>query len=101
EAALDSGVVTLHAKVKARYSGVDPEGNEYTKVIDTTPGRMKLLEHLPKHPEVQPDVLDGLLTKKAVGGLIDIVYRHTGQKATVIFCDKIMALGFKEAARAG
>jgi DNA-directed RNA polymerase subunit beta' len=65
EAALDSGVVTLHAKVKARYSGVDPEGNEYTKVIDTTPGRMKLLEHLPKHPEVQPDVLDGLLTKKA------------------------------------
>ena len=101
EAALDSGVVTLHAKVKARYSGVDPEGNEYTKVIETTPGRMKLLEHLPKHPEVQPDVLDGLLTKKAVGGLIDIVYRHTGQKATVIFCDKIMALGFKEAARAG
>ncbi len=101
EAALDSGVVTLHAKIKARYSGVDPEGNEYTKVIDTTPGRMKLLEHLPKHPEVQPDVLDGLLTKKAVGGLIDIVYRHTGQKATVIFCDKIMALGFKEAARAG
>ncbi|WP_107712985.1 DNA-directed RNA polymerase subunit beta' [Oceanicaulis sp.] len=101
EAALDSGIVTLHAKIKARYSGVDPEGNEYTKVIDTTPGRMKLLEHLPKHPEVQPDVLDGLLTKKAVGGLIDIVYRHTGQKATVIFCDKIMALGFKEAARAG
>ncbi|WP_430430122.1 DNA-directed RNA polymerase subunit beta' [Oceanicaulis sp.] len=101
EAALDSGVVTLHAKIKARYSGVDPDGNEYTKVIDTTPGRMKLLEHLPKHPEVQPDVLDGLLTKKAVGGLIDIVYRHTGQKATVIFCDKIMALGFKEAARAG
>jgi DNA-directed RNA polymerase subunit beta' len=101
EAALDSGVVTLHAKVKARYSGVDREGNEYTKVIDTTPGRMKLLEHLPKHPEVQPDVLDGLLTKKAVGGLIDIVYRHTGQKSTVIFCDKIMALGFKEAARAG
>jgi DNA-directed RNA polymerase subunit beta' len=42
EAALEAGVVTLHAKIKARYSGVDAERqSEYTKVIDTTPGRMK------------------------------------------------------------
>ncbi len=33
--------------------------------------------------------------------MIDTVYRHCGQKETVIFCDRIMGLGFKEAARAG
>jgi DNA-directed RNA polymerase subunit beta' len=31
--------------------------------------------------------------------VIDTVYRHCGQKETVIFCDRIMALGFREACR--
>ncbi len=39
---------------------------------------------------------DIYVAKKVIGNLIDQVYRHTGQKATVIFCDQIMALGFKE-----
>ena len=101
DAALDSGFVTLHTKIKARYEGVDEEGERKVSVIDTTPGRMKLLEHLPRHKLLPPSLLDELLTKKAVGNLIDEVYRHTGQKATVIFCDRIMQLGFREAARAG
>ena len=41
------------------------------------------------------------ISKKAIGDLIDVVYRHAGQKATVIFCDKIMGLGFREACNAG
>ena len=101
EAALDAGVVSLHSKIKARYETVDADGDAVVQVIDTTPGRMKILEHLPKHPVLGPHLLDDLLTKKAIGGMIDEVYRHTGQKATVVFCDRIMALGFKEAARAG
>ena len=35
------------------------------------------------------------MTKKEIGNLIDAVYRHTGQKATVIFADQVMGLGFK------
>jgi len=101
EAALDAGVVSLHAKIKARYDTINPDGETVWSVIDTTPGKMKLLENMPRHKELGPHLLEGLLTKKAIGGLIDSVYRHTGQKATVIFCDKVMALGFKEAARAG
>jgi DNA-directed RNA polymerase subunit beta' len=27
--------------------------------------------------------------------MIDTVYRHCGQKDTVIFCDRIMQLGFR------
>ncbi|WBQ14165.1 DNA-directed RNA polymerase subunit beta' [Hyphomonadaceae bacterium BL14] len=101
EAALDAGVVTLHSKIKARYAYIDAEGNQVTKVIETTPGRMKILEHMPRHQLLGPKLLDELLTKKAIGTMIDEVYRHTGQKATVIFCDRIMQLGFREAARAG
>jgi DNA-directed RNA polymerase subunit beta' len=33
--------------------------------------------------------------------MIDTVYRHCGQKETVIFCDRIMALGFHNAFKAG
>ena len=101
EAALDNNVVTLHAKIKARWEGIDEEGNEVVKVIDTTPGRKMLIDLLPRHPKIQPSFICELMTKKAIGAVIDMVYRHCGQKATVIFCDQIMALGFKEAARAG
>ena len=101
EHALDSGAVTLHAKIKMRYNGVDENGEPMSKVIETTPGRMKIIDCLPRHPLVGPHLVSELMTKKAVGRVIDTVYRNCGQKATVLFCDSIMALGFKEAARGG
>jgi len=101
EAALETGVVSLHAKVKARWEGIDENGEPITKVIECTPGRKMIIDLLPKHPKMQPEIVGELLTKKAIGALIDHVYRHCGQKATVIFCDQIMGLGFKEAAKAG
>src|SRR5690606_10952924 len=56
---------------------------------------------LPKHQKIGYDLLDTTLTKKEIGNLIDNVYRHCGQKATVIFADRIMQLGFREACKAG
>ncbi len=41
------------------------------------------------------------MTKKTISKMIDTVYRGCGQKETVIFCDRIMDMGFKHAARAG
>ena len=41
------------------------------------------------------------MTKKEVTNVIDYVYRHCGQKDTVIFCDKLMSLGFKHACTSG
>ena len=32
------------------------------------------------------------MTKKEISEVIDVVYRHCGQKETVIFCDQIMGL---------
>ncbi len=40
------------------------------------------------------DICNQEMTKKNISKMIDLVYRHCGQKETVIFCDRIMALGF-------
>jgi len=99
--ALDAGVVTLHSKIKSRHTEMDADGVVVRKVIDTTPGRMKIAALLPHHPALGHRLLEKNLTKKEIGNLIDAVYRHCGQKATVIFADQIMGLGFREAAKAG
>ncbi|WP_024355276.1 DNA-directed RNA polymerase subunit beta' [Brevundimonas naejangsanensis] len=101
DAALDARVVTLHTKIKARWTEMNSEGEVVTKVIDTTPGRMKLGALLPLNPNIGYNLLDKNLTKKEIGNLIDQVYRHCGQKATVIFADQMMQMGFREAAKAG
>ena len=56
---------------------------------------------LPKSHKVPFETVNRLLTKKEIGDVIDIVYRHTGQKETVLFADAIMALGFRHAFKAG
>jgi DNA-directed RNA polymerase subunit beta' len=101
EQALDNGFVSLHSKIKAMYEGVDDEGKPWRRVIETTPGRFMVANILPRFKGIQPDMVNTTLTKKAIGKIIDEVYRLCGQKATVIFCDKIMELGFKEACKAG
>ena len=99
--ALDAGVVSLHAKVKGRFPTVDDNGDPTVEILDTTPGRMILAELLPKRVGIKSSLVNQLLTKKAISGLIDAVYRNCGQKETVIFCDQIMALGFHHAFKAG
>ncbi len=99
--AIDAGAVSLHAKVHGRHKSIDAEGKELIEVYETTPGRMLLGDLLPKRPGVKYALTNQLLTKKAISGLIDAVYRNCGQKETVIFCDRIMALGFYHAFKAG
>ena len=101
EHALHTGAITLHSKIKALYETVDEDNKPITRTIDTTPGRLMIADLLPRHPRITPELIGGVMTKKAIGGLIDEVYRHCGQKATVIFADRMMELGFKEACKAG
>jgi DNA-directed RNA polymerase subunit beta' len=99
EHALAARVITLHSKIKYRWTGVDADGNKITKIYDTTPGRVMIGQVLPKN--VPFDVANRLMTKKEISAMIDNVYRNCGQKETVIFCDRIMALGFTNAFKAG
>ncbi|MDC1194359.1 DNA-directed RNA polymerase subunit beta' [Pseudomonadota bacterium] len=99
--ALDNGQVNLQAKVKIRVNTFDDLGNPIIQVVETTPGRAKLSTLLPKHSSVTFNTINKLMTKKEVTNVIDYVYRHCGQKDTVIFCDQLMAMGFKHACTAG
>jgi len=101
EHALAAGEVHLHAKITARITQIDEEGNEVLKRYETTPGRLRLGNLLPKNAKAPFDLVNRLLRKKDVQAVIDTVYRYCGQKESVIFCDQIMGLGFREAFRAG
>ena len=92
EHALETGAVHMHARIKARFEG---------EVVETTPGRMLLSEILPRHPRIGFKAINRVLTKKEVSQVIDEVYRHCGQKETVLFADRIMKIGFGRACRAG
>ncbi|MBE1236304.1 DNA-directed RNA polymerase subunit beta' [Phaeovibrio sulfidiphilus] len=101
EHALFAGVVNLQAKIRCRLEVMGDDGISAIRVVETTPGRMLLAQLLPKHPELPFSMVNRLLRKKDIMDVIDSVYRHCGQKETVIFCDRVMALGYAHAARAG
>jgi DNA-directed RNA polymerase subunit beta' len=101
EHALAAGAVHLHASIKARIKQIDAEGDEVWKRFDTTPGRLRLGNLLPLNAKAPFDLVNRLLRKKDVQTVIDTVYRYCGQKESVIFCDQIMGLGFREAFKAG
>jgi DNA-directed RNA polymerase subunit beta' len=101
EHALQAGAVHLHSSIKARIKQIDSEGNEIWKRYDTTPGRLRLGDLLPKNAKAPFDLVNRLLRKKDVQNVIDVVYRYCGQKESVIFCDQIMTMGFREAFKAG
>ena len=99
--ALDAGVVHLHAKIQARIPQIDDEGNEIMVRFETTPGRVRLGDLLPKNAKAPFSLVNRLLKKGEVQQVIDTVYRYCGQKESVIFCDHVMTVGFREAFRAG
>src|SRR5487761_1262159 len=101
EHALHARAITLHDKIKARWEAVDVNGNLIRSIVVTTPGRMMIAQILPRHPDIPFALINKQLTKKNVSDVIDAVYRHCGQKECVIFADRMMGLGFTQAAKAG
>ncbi|MFY1708393.1 DNA-directed RNA polymerase subunit beta' [Tritonibacter scottomollicae] len=99
--ALNAGVVHLHSKVTVRVPQIDEEGNEVFERFETTPGRALLGALLPKNAKAPFELVNRLLRKREVQQVIDTVYRYCGQKESVIFCDQIMTMGFREAFKAG
>ena len=67
--------------------------------IETTPGRVLLYEIVP--PGVPFAEVNRTMKKKELGNLIDLVYRRAGNKATVIFADRLKDMGFDFATKAG
>ncbi|MFB0951316.1 MAG: DNA-directed RNA polymerase subunit beta', partial [Rhodospirillales bacterium] len=99
--AMDADEVSMHANIQARYHTVDEEGEPTVLRVATTPGRMLLSEILPRNKKIPFSLINQLLTKREITNVLDEVYRHCGQKETVLFADRLMGLGFKHACRAG
>ena len=93
--------ITLHDKIRSRYTTVDAEGKTVVEKVVTTAGRMLISQVLPKSVLIPFSLINRQLTKKNVSDVIDAVYRHCGQKECVIFADRLMGLGFSHAAKAG
>src|ERR1051325_10683928 len=88
--AFDQGAVDLQAAVKVRVDG---------EKLDTTIGRVLLNEVAP--PEIPFKEMNRLMKKKELANLIDVSYRLAGNKATVIFADRLKDVGYHYATRAG
>jgi DNA-directed RNA polymerase subunit beta' len=101
EHALAAKRIKMHDKIRARMAVKEASGEVVNKIIVTTPGRMLIGQILPLHPNVPFALINKQLTKKNVSDVIDAVYRHCGQKECVIFADRLMGLGFSNAAKAG
>ena len=102
EFALENKTIELHTPILYRTKVYNSEKDslEYKKYT-TSAGRVILFKTVPKSKNLPFDVINKVLTKKDISNLLDNVYRFTGQKATCIFVDQIMTVGFKYAAKAG
>ena len=88
--AYDQGQVELQAQIKVRMDG---------RLVDTTVGRVVLYEIIP--PEIPFAEVNRTMKKKELGSLLDSAFLKAGNKATVIFADRLKDLGFEHATRAG
>jgi len=101
EHALEIGQINVHSRIVSKFETIDEKGNiKFEKHISTV-GRFLLANLIPKNINNKFSLVDRLLPKKIVSEIIDHVFRFSGQKNTVIFCDKLKDLGFKHAFKAG
>ena len=99
--ALESNDINIHSKIISRFETKDENGKQKFVKYTSTAGRFLLANVLPKNKSIKFDLVNRILSKKQISEVIDVVFRFCGQKETVIFCDRIMSLGFKNAFKAG
>lgn len=101
--AYENGKAELHAKVAVRIQEklLNEKGEliESSRIVNTTIGRVLLWDIVPAG--LSFDLVDQAMTKKAISKLLDISYRNLGLKATVIFADQLMYMGFRYATYSG
>jgi DNA-directed RNA polymerase subunit beta' len=88
--AYDQGGIELQARIKVRIDG---------ELVETTVGRVLLYEIVP--PEIPFSDVNRTMKKKELGGLIDSAFLKSGNKATVIFADRLKDMGFEHGTKAG
>lgn len=107
--AYQSGIVSLQAKIKVRVSRM-VDGEEKSKIIDTTVGRLIFNESIPQDlgyvDRKNPDTMFGLevdflVKKKQLGDIIDHCLNKHGTTKTSEMLDNIKAMGYKYSTKSG
>src|SRR5438067_1055545 len=99
-AAYDHHEVDLQAKITCRMEQYDAEGGPAGRArVETTVGRVLLSDILPR--KIGFSAINKVMDKKTLGNLIDICYRTSGEKETVLLADRLRSLGYGYATKAG
>ncbi len=99
-AAYDHHEVDLQAKITCRMEQYDAEGKPAGRArVETTVGRVLLSDILPR--KIPFGAINKVMDKKTLGNLIDICYRTSGEKETVLLADRLRSLGYGYATKAG
>ena len=110
--AYETGTLGLHSLIKVRVKGKDSEGNDISRIIDTTVGFIIFNESIPQdlgridrkvlghELDLEIPVFDkngnvNKIDKKKLGRIIDDCIRVHGTSDASIVLDKIKATGFK------
>ena len=95
-----SNEVHIHAKIIVRMNVIEKGETEFiTKKVETTVGRALFSKILPKG--LPFDLINKNMDKKSISSAIDTCYRVLGLKATVIFADQLMYMGYEYATKSG
>jgi DNA-directed RNA polymerase subunit beta' len=101
--ALQNKAVDLQAKVtvRLRETTLGDNGEKHTALrrVETIVGRAMIWTIVPEG--IPFEMINQDMTKKTISKLINHSYRTLGIKATVVFADQLMYMGFSYATRAG
>ncbi|MDD4318708.1 MAG: DNA-directed RNA polymerase subunit beta' [Candidatus Peribacteraceae bacterium] len=95
------GVVHLQAKIKVRVQAPtpdpSPEGRGETEIIETSVGRLRFQEIVPK----ELGLINKTMKKKDLSDLIATTLELCGREETVAFADRVKDIGFEYATVSG
>jgi DNA-directed RNA polymerase subunit beta' len=98
-----AGKVDLQARVRVRIHETviadDGDSSSRTFIAETTVGRALLWEIVPRG--IAFAMVDKPMAKRAISQIINQCYRAVGLKATVIFADQLMYMGYDYSTRSG
>ncbi|MGB0777745.1 MAG: DNA-directed RNA polymerase subunit beta' [Flavobacteriaceae bacterium] len=95
--AYNEKAVDLNAGIKVRTQDVDENGEQVTRIIETTVGRVLFNEVVPP----AAGYINEVLTKKSLRGIIGRILKATDIPTTGEFLDNIKNMGYKFAFQGG
>nr|MCR5586794.1 DNA-directed RNA polymerase subunit beta' [Lachnospiraceae bacterium] len=107
--AYENHLISLQSMIKVRRFGKDNDGNDVSRVVETTLGRLILNEAIPQdlgyvdrtNPDnlLKPEV-DFLVKKKELKQILERCMKEHGATGTAEVMDNVKALGYKYSTRA-